>query len=266
MISVAVFIALCLLLSLAFPGNDLWYFLIEKYHLLTSCINPFRPLSDEPGCCTSDNLCVVSHDTRDVEFVREYRARNEAQCAKQGITFKFYGADACTDVPVFWRKIHLVEQALQHYDYVMWIDADAHITDTMPIVQMINLYDTAECALMVSKDARSLWNLGFLNAGVFIAKRRHKHIFDTLIDRFNTTKSTCWASPDALKARTGLYSKWCYEQGALNRLYFDHPGKVVPLSTFHVTPFRVGPQTVVVHYMGNTKNNGLVSCLGNTER
>jgi hypothetical protein len=254
--SVTAFLTLCIVFIIVFPDNDFWYFCHEKYRLMRAVITH----GDTERRCAPGNLCIVSHDTREqAAFVQEYRRRNELYCVQRGIAFQFYGAQSFSEVPVFWRKIFIVAQALRYHEYVMWIDADAHLIETSSVIDMINTYDSEAVAIMASKNHGVLTNLSCLNAGVFIAKRKHTAFYHELVEEYARMQPKCWSDTYPTIAKRGLYSRFCFEEGALNRLFIDHPEKIVPISTCHITPSAITPDTVIVHYMGNTKDCGLVA-------
>lgn len=59
----------------------------------------------------------------------EYGKRNTLYCKEHGLLFQFYIEERFDPKLGAWDKVFLIQEALQDYDFVMWLDADALLFD-----------------------------------------------------------------------------------------------------------------------------------------
>jgi hypothetical protein len=231
-----------------FPDDDLLHFFQEHMKLVQSL---FQKCPEWSKHHVKYRICVASHDTRNTPYIDKFRVRNEHYCKQEDIDFKFYGEDAHKDIPIHWRKMFIVQDNLPMYDYVIWIDSDAHFTGKHSIRDLIQIYDGQNVTMMVSTESAKIHKvMSFLNAGFFIAKRSQLDCYNEMMKEFEL--DGCWQGTKSIK---GLWARYCYEQGAINRMHLRFPDKFVPIKRCHVTPNQIGPQTIVVHYALVDKNN-----------
>ena len=112
---------------------------------------------------------------------------NKIYCEKHGYDLKFSSKRRHNREDLAWEKLPMVIEHLDNYDYVIWIDADAHFyVDSGPIEDLIKehkdaqiiLSEDATCKGFPSPDPRE-WLESFstcneqypmLNTGFFIVK------------------------------------------------------------------------------------------------
>jgi hypothetical protein len=116
---------------------------------------------------------------------------NKAYCDKYNIELIKCNKKRYTTRHPSWEKIPLVLHYINSYDYVMWIDADAHFyIDSANIVDFIKEHSTND--IIFSKDRNSP-----INMGCFIVKNTPYSInffkklgYDEVLYKNNTM--TCW--------------------------------------------------------------------------
>jgi hypothetical protein len=144
-------------------------------------------------------ICVVMYYD---EAIKEYGEINyninKLYCAKYNIPIFLSNTRTYSNRHAAWEKLPLVLNQLARYDYVIWIDADAHFYNDAPnIVDFINANNNKH--IIFSKD---FGNNG-INSGVFIVKKS-KYSIDFL---------NKWAYDEKLYNNNPLPGWW--EQGVL---------------------------------------------------
>jgi hypothetical protein len=164
-------------------------------------------------------ICVVMYyDAAIKEYGDINYNINKMYCAKYNIPIFLSNTRTYANRPPAWEKLPLVLKYITQYDYVIWIDADAHFYNEAPnIADFINAHKGHN--IIFSKD---FGNKG-INSGVFIVKNS-KYCIDFL-------------------------NKWAYDE----HLYNNNSSRVwweqgVLLDMVKVNMFYINDQSVAVNY------------------
>ena len=176
---------------------------------------------------------------------------NKTYCDKHGYDLIFSSQRRHDRNDLAWEKIPMVIEHIKQYDYVIWIDADAHFyIDRGPIEDVIKEHPRAH--FIFSEDgvpkgipASKVEGYTSINTGFFIVK--------------NTTESekilNKWAYDDVLFCLR--LSAW--DQGVANKMYVTNTCNIRDLSV--ILPFNVlqnfdketRHDPYVRHFAGNSK-------------
>ena len=154
--------------------------------------------------------------------------------AKKWNNVKYEFIDKCSK-NMYWCKMYFMLNRLKsnNYDYVMWLDSDAIITNLNNSIQKIfELYDSD---IFIGHDNNHLVAKKTLNAGLFAVKNSKIGIefIEECINNFE--KSSCLKKKNKLY---GFYAYSCYEQGTMNNLIYSKYKKyttVLPTNIFYNT-------------------------------
>lgn len=113
-------------------------------------------------------VCVLTwYDQTIAEYANINYKINEVYCIRNGINIKRCSVRRHPKRRPHWERLQLILEYIETYDYVMWIDADAHFyIDSQNIKDLIKQYSQSD--FIFSKD-NAPYNNG-LNSGVFIVK------------------------------------------------------------------------------------------------
>jgi hypothetical protein len=159
----------------------------------------------------SNKIAIVTFENRnDLEYVNQHNQNITEYCKKWNYEYIFY--DKCIH-NIYWCKLYIVLDVLKtgKYDYVMWMDSDTIIKNSLiSLDSIINKYSSD---IYVNLDG----GLSVFCAGVFIIKNSPIGI-SYLEDCIKLNNKKCMTSDKKLN---GLWAGLCYEQGVMNKLIFD---------------------------------------------
>lgn len=72
----------------------------------------------------------VYPDLKYFSLMYEFLPRHAQYCAKFGIDYRLFIGEIDPCVIGAWDKVNMINEALKHYDLVVWLDADAVILNT----------------------------------------------------------------------------------------------------------------------------------------
>jgi hypothetical protein len=178
-------------------------------------------------------ICLVSHFTENIEHVANYTIQNKQKyCDKQGYSFKYHKG-RLSDRHPGWDKIKLLKEVLltDEFDYVVWVDNDACITnEEMRFDFICNLYSESNIILASEDDSRNieflnpsndynnLQNLRIINTGVMILKNNPWVInfLDEVWDTKSNTNRGVDYSHKSIIGNNFNYDQWPFEQGPIH--------------------------------------------------
>jgi hypothetical protein len=155
------------------------------------------------------NVCVVTYDDR-ANIYSELRQFDAEYCKKHD--YSHLNLTICdADLPPYWRKVVIVADLLDRFDYVMWVDSDACIHNSDQTIPA--LFPTSDKFLVISPDPPIPgWTSPF-NSGVFIVKNCElaKTFFKDWIQLYNSKR---WEKKNTSWHCNGVWAGEDYEQGA----------------------------------------------------
>lgn len=174
-------------------------------------------------------ICFVSMDDRNDEFINLHNANILQYCEinnklniNRTYTYKKYKFCPlnCQKHNVYWCKFYLLEYLLStnYYDYVVWIDSDAVITNLHMDLGDILLKYNSDIFLPID----NINEYRILNSGICIVK--NSEMGNKIIQMINSQSETsnfqnrCFSE----KKITGLWSLSCFEQGIMNKTIWDY--------------------------------------------
>jgi hypothetical protein len=179
---------------------------------------------------------------------------NKKYTKKHGYTLIKSSERTYTDRKPHWERFPLMLKHIESYDYVMWIDADAHFyVDAPPIENLINKYNKD---IILSEDIPDSKDFApCINSGVIIMKNTPKNI-DILKK---------WGYSEELKRRSdSLFNGLVWQDQGLIRMYVKYNldnindiSVIVPyleLQHFHVKEIsnKTSKPPYIHHYAGST--------------
>lgn len=105
---------------------------------------------------------------------------NKIYCDKYGYNLIKTNKKKFLDRTPHWERLPFILRHLEDYDYVVWLDADAHFyVDSPPLTNIINEYPDKLFILSGDIDTPPYDNYAAINSGFFIAKNTvdTRHIF-----------------------------------------------------------------------------------------
>lgn len=186
-------------------------------------------------------MAIVTFDDRqDLDYVADQRKIVKMYCEKYDYKQIFANdlqtiLDQCKtlpsskytkeDYPIYWQKIVAIWAVLNtnQYDYVMWLDSDAALTDKCgPLADIFDL--TPDKHLFVVGE---LWHTQTLNAGVFALRNSEKgsQIIQELLDSYFSNAKHKWSKNKKTNKWECSMCIWAgqeYEQGQLLNIAKKH--------------------------------------------
>jgi hypothetical protein len=96
---------------------------------------------------------------------------NKIYCDKHGYDIIKTNKKKFLDRTPHWERLPFILRHLEQYDYVVWLDADAHFyVDSPPLTNIINEYPDKLFILSGDIDTPPYDNYAAINSGFFIAK------------------------------------------------------------------------------------------------
>jgi len=215
----------------------------------------------------SENIRVLifTFDNRDnLEYLKLHNEQLESYSKKwKNINYEFI--NKC-DKNTYWCKIYIMIDRLKSnkYDYVLWLDSDAIISNLNKNIQKIfELYDSD---IFISYDHDYLYSDKFLNAGIFAVKNSPIGIqfLEECVNKFEN--SNCLNHKNKLR---GLYSFTCYEQGIMNDLIYSKYKKnttVLSSNIFHNTIICNDSNYVLHNYGVKIQDRSKEDIINDTEK
>lgn len=109
-------------------------------------------------------ILVTTWFDKACEYDGYFLDRNRYFCKEQGVDFIHSSERTLQDLRPHWERIPLVKKHLPNYDYVLWVDGDAHVTGK-PLVELVG-----QNHLLIGKDIDREPDLHRVNSGVFLLK------------------------------------------------------------------------------------------------
>ena len=165
---------------------------------------------------------MIQYDTRPLSDIdKEFVRRNKAYCQKHGYHYKIVNQDDGT-LPPYWTKVKLVQDNLNNYKGVMWLDTDAVVVSDESIESMFP-YDKH---MMFSPDA-PLWALQSpFNAGVWMMRNTEQG-HDIVKKWLDCYKPDQWQKNGSSWSSLGIWAGDTYEQGAFSSFVLPHVSELV---------------------------------------
>ena len=216
-------------------------------------------------------ICVVSLYTENIKDVAEVTVPNKEQyCSKHGYSFFVKEGRLSLRHPG-WDKIKLISGKMEEeFDYFVWIDNDAYITNQDIRLDFIclnhgdiNLIICSESEpldrLDPSTDFGKLANLRFVNSGVFIIKNNgwgRQFLDEVWVTRSNTNQGI-EASHAEIHSNIFTYDFWPFEQGPLHIVLSKRNPedyKILASNVMNSFSTRHSKQDFICHFVGNHNN------------
>jgi hypothetical protein len=174
---------------------------------------------------------------------------NQIYCEKHNYTLIKSSTRTYTDRHPTWERFPLLLKHIESYDYVMWIDADAHFyVDAPPVENLINKYNKD---IILCEDIPDSEDVApSINAGVIIMKNTPKNI-DILKK---------WAYSEELMTKSdGAFKKnWIKDQAIIRWHVKYNLDNINDISV-------VAPYMEIQHFNSKELKNTYNSILNNSE-
>ena len=159
-------------------------------------------------------IAFITYDDRENEnFVIQHNVNMNKYCNKYGYEY-IYISKYPKKLPIYWIKIFFIQDLLNNYDYVFWLDSDTIINDfNIDIGNILNQYSSS--IFIASDNAK----YDIANAGLLIVKNseKGKEFIADCIGDYHSNSNAC-------SHKGKLLGKWamaCYEQGVINKLILE---------------------------------------------
>jgi hypothetical protein len=157
---------------------------------------------------------LVQYDDRSTDEFKNLIYQNKVYAKSFNIDYFFFN-QGYEEYPPYWRKVFLVEELLNTYEAVIWVDTDALIVGKF---HFKDLFEGGHFVLspnppMFDHQSLSMFSAPFC-AGVWAVKNspEGKFIMKTWADSYNCD---LWKQDNGKWIhKTGLYGGIAYEQGA----------------------------------------------------
>lgn len=220
------------------------------------------------------NLCIISSYTDNIKDVADITVSNKKKyCEKHGYALAINEGRLSLRHPG-WDKIKLISNKIniETYDYFIWIDNDAYITNENLRFDFIcanyhnkNLIICSESEssnityLDPNTDFNILSNLRLINTGVFIIKNNSwgKEFLDEIWNTKSNTNQGIQGSHSEIHSNSFTYAFWPFEQGPLHIvLSRRNPSDYQILKNYVMNIFKNQHQKqhFICHFVGNNNN------------
>lgn len=161
-------------------------------------------------------ICVFMwYDTAIKDYAETNYNLNKMYCEKYGYTLIKSEERLCPSKKPHWERLPLMLKYFDEFDYLMWIDADAHFyIDSPPILNVINNHKEKSFIFSGDTDKHKKNSNWVINSGVFIVKKCEK---SKLLLNIWLTDDALFSSPELSKPIFGS-NKW-NDQSVLRLLY-----------------------------------------------
>ena len=115
------------------------------------------------------------YDDKIISYAENNYKINQIYCEKYGYTLIKSNFRLCNERKPHWERIPLLLKYFNDFDYLIWIDADAHFyIDSPPIMNVINTYPENLFIFSGDTDIYLTNNNWVINSGFFIVKKCNK--------------------------------------------------------------------------------------------
>jgi len=220
-------------------------------------------------------ICLVSHFTENITNVANITIPNKEDYSKKHNYYFKYHKGRLSNRHPGWDKIIILKEVLESnlYDYVVWVDNDAYITNpeirfdficnTNPDIKLIiasedNYRNTK--TLNPNLDYLELHNLRIINTGVFILKN-DKWSIDFLNNVWETKSNTNRGfefSHQEINNHQFTYDYWPFEQGPIHIILSKSNDKDYKIGNSEIlNKFRIShkKQNFICHFVGEGSND-----------
>jgi hypothetical protein len=244
-------------------NNDATLYLMYKKSRLSSLEdNNKKKISEYQKYPKKYNICFVTYEDRDEEYVKMHNDNIKKYCDKWGYEY-ILEKKRNIDISPYWYKVFLVRDILntEKYDYIFWMDSDVIINNFNIDLgeDILHKYDSD---IFVASDNT---RYDIVNSGLFIVKnsKTGKKFLD---DWINLYDKICEKSiKEGGNGLRGVWAMSCYEQGNLNKLLIDKYDKHTTLlnnNIFHNNNICLN-DVFVMHYYATDKNER-AKCFNNS--
>jgi len=220
-------------------------------------------------------ICLVSHFTENITNVANITIPNkEGYSKKHDYDFKFHKGRLSNRHPG-WDKIVLLREVLStnEYDYVVWVDNDAFITNPEIRFDFICNTNPNKKLIIASEDNYrnvisltpnlnydDLSNLRIINTGVFILKNdewSHNFLNDVWETKSNTNNGIKSSHREILDNKF-TYDYWPFEQGPIHIVLSKSNSedyKIVKSETLNKFRYNHKKHNFICHFVGEGSND-----------
>lgn len=201
-------------------------------------------------------VVVIQYENRISPILNTMMDATKEYCERHGYIYK--RMNHAIEMPEYWIKVLLVKEAMQmkcEELYVAWMDSDASFARLETRIETIVEQSGKDFVTSIDPGHDKQ---GHMNAGVFFIKRTRQTI--QLVNEW----LTCYDPMRWRKLVTGRWKTpgpWAgpdYEQGAFNQAILPKYRSIVslqPSAVFASWDVEHGSDTLVCHFMANTKKN-----------
>jgi len=230
-------------------------------------------------------ICVVMwYNEKIKEFAELCYNINKMYCNKYGYTIIKSCKERSKEKNKTFEKFPLILKYLKKYDYVIWIDADAHFfLDSGDISELINIFPDKDFILSGDKDLGKQNCIPIKNT--FITERSEINAGVIIVKNTKYAKETLkhWIQSESLMERRHgkytlynlpkfIYQKQMGDQGIIRLYYYENINNfcnhstIIPLGiiqTFSFEkmiqyylkyPFLIPRKKFIIHYAGVSNN------------
>jgi hypothetical protein len=220
-------------------------------------------------------ICIVSQFTENITNVADITIPNKEEYSKKhNYDFKYYKGRTTKRHPG-WEKILFLKKVLESnkYDYVVWVDNDAYITNPEIRFDFICNINSDVKLIIASEDTHrnlktlnpeldytQLHNLRIINTGVFILKNDKwsvnflNNVWNT---KSNTNKGFEFSHQEVVDGQF-TYDFWPFEQGPIHiSLAQSNESDYKIVNSEILNKFRVShkKQNFICHFVGEGANH-----------
>jgi hypothetical protein len=209
-------------------------------------------------------VCILTYENRNnLDYYNNLSKINSKYCDANKIdyikSYKYH-----LDIPDYWIKVWYMNDLLDQYDYIMWLDSDAAISDfnfdikkyfeehPNILVAFSREPEHFDCNDLI-ESAKVFYEV---NAGVILVKstEKTKEFFKDWMNLFDKKK---WFKEDGKWKCPSKFGGDDYEQGALCKLYKSSKWKDYLLGDDWQKFLDYGPgkDSYVMHFFGKSKNH-----------
>lgn len=216
---------------------------------------------------------VVQYDSRELSGkITKLLKQNQIYCTNHNYTYFIFNS-GFEDVPVYWRKVKLVQALLslrtdsghdRVFQGVMWLDTDAFVWDHENFTLPGLLPDNASFAY--ASDPDSFVSFSPFNAGVWLVRnsRQGRSIMKKWISLYDPGQ---WqiVSGDKWVSQSGVWAGEDFEQGSFAQHMMSSPGlHELPWFVLHGIPGFTDNRSFTMHFCSipNALSAGLVKVDG----
>jgi len=160
-------------------------------------------------------ICILTYENRNnLDYYNDLSKINNKYCDVNKIdyikSYKYH-----LDIPDYWIKVWYMNDLLDQYEYIMWLDSDAAVSN---FNFNIKKYFEEHPNILIAFSKESSAFLNEINAGVILIKstEKTKEFFKEWMDLYNSKK---WYKKDGKWKCDSAFGGEDYEQGSLLKLY-----------------------------------------------